>query len=301
MPDFGIMRGFGSKLFSDKLVAGQLPTQLGTIGSVVVELPLLDSYPNAAVAYSLRKLRLLYTGAAIRVRRSSDNTEQDIGFSGSYQLDISSLISFCGSGSGFVTTWYDQSGNGRNAIQTTAANQPQIVSSGSVLNQNSKPSVYFQDSTDRLVCVSSGSTTNNTMVTVSKFNTPLTGYRVIMSIGATSSSCYALLGWGNSPYQRGIYSVNTQSLNGNYTSNQEIWGSTTQTSSAKLWVNGANQTITNSTQTYTANLNEINLGNDEFGSALRGNLQEAIYWNTTQSDTNLIAINTNQNSYYNVY
>ena len=34
MPDFGIFRGFGSKLFSDKLYAGQLPTQLGAIGSV---------------------------------------------------------------------------------------------------------------------------------------------------------------------------------------------------------------------------------------------------------------------------
>ena len=33
MPDFGIFRGFNSKLFSDKLYAGQLPTQLGTIGS----------------------------------------------------------------------------------------------------------------------------------------------------------------------------------------------------------------------------------------------------------------------------
>ena len=41
---------------------------------------LLDTYPNAAVAYSLRKLRTAYTGAAIRVRRSSDNAEQDIGF-----------------------------------------------------------------------------------------------------------------------------------------------------------------------------------------------------------------------------
>jgi len=30
MPDFGIFRGFNSKLFSDKLFAGQLPTQLGT-------------------------------------------------------------------------------------------------------------------------------------------------------------------------------------------------------------------------------------------------------------------------------
>ena len=33
MPDFGIFRGFNEKLFGDKLVAGQLPTQLGLIGS----------------------------------------------------------------------------------------------------------------------------------------------------------------------------------------------------------------------------------------------------------------------------
>ena len=33
MPDFGIFRGFNDKLFGDKLYAGQLPTQLGLIGS----------------------------------------------------------------------------------------------------------------------------------------------------------------------------------------------------------------------------------------------------------------------------
>jgi hypothetical protein len=41
---------------------------------------LLDLYPNAAVAYSLRKLRNAYTGPAIRVRRSVDNADQDFGF-----------------------------------------------------------------------------------------------------------------------------------------------------------------------------------------------------------------------------
>jgi len=41
---------------------------------------LLDTYPDAAAAYSLRKLRADYSGSAVRVRRSSDNTEQDIGF-----------------------------------------------------------------------------------------------------------------------------------------------------------------------------------------------------------------------------
>lgn len=34
MPDFGIFRGFNDKLFGNKLYAGQLPTQLGLIGSL---------------------------------------------------------------------------------------------------------------------------------------------------------------------------------------------------------------------------------------------------------------------------
>jgi hypothetical protein len=33
MPDFGIFRGFNEKLFGDKLYTGQLPTELGIIGS----------------------------------------------------------------------------------------------------------------------------------------------------------------------------------------------------------------------------------------------------------------------------
>ena len=41
---------------------------------------LLDQYgANITAAYSLRKLRTAYTGSAIRIRRFSDNSEQDIG------------------------------------------------------------------------------------------------------------------------------------------------------------------------------------------------------------------------------
>lgn len=148
MPDFGIFRGFGSKLFSDKMYAGQLPTQLGLIGSESFSfVGLLDLYPNAAAAYSLRKLREAYTGSAIRVRRASDNTEQDIGFVDNV-LDTAALTSFCSGTNGFVKTWYDQSGNSKDATQTTAANQPQIVSSGSVILKNGKPSLDFNSSMD---------------------------------------------------------------------------------------------------------------------------------------------------------
>jgi hypothetical protein len=56
---------------------------------------LLDLFPNAAVAYSLRKLRTAYSGNAIRVRRSRDNAEQDINFVGG-DLDTQSLLDFVG-------------------------------------------------------------------------------------------------------------------------------------------------------------------------------------------------------------
>ena len=107
---------------------------------------LLETYSGAAAAYSLRKLRTGYVGNAIRVRRSSDNAEQDIAFDASGNLDTTSLLAFVGSGNGFVTTWYDQSGFNNHITQTTAGNQPQIVSSGVVKLLNNKPSIYFDGS-----------------------------------------------------------------------------------------------------------------------------------------------------------
>jgi len=40
----------------------------------------LDTYTGAQIAYSFRKLRSAYSGNCIEVRRSSDNTTQNIGF-----------------------------------------------------------------------------------------------------------------------------------------------------------------------------------------------------------------------------
>jgi len=107
-----------------------------------VPLSLLTAYPGATAAYSVRKLSTTYTGAAIRVRRSSDNTEQDIGFSG-VNLDETALTTFVGANNGFVTKWYDQTGNGRTAQQNTAIFQCKIVNSGTIISENSKPSIEF--------------------------------------------------------------------------------------------------------------------------------------------------------------
>jgi hypothetical protein len=60
-------------------------------------------------------------------RRSSDNAEIDVGFSGrsGHRLHDCSI----GAGDGFVKTIYDQSGNGKDFTQVTNSNQGKIVSS----------------------------------------------------------------------------------------------------------------------------------------------------------------------------
>ena len=110
----------------------------------------LDNYAGGQAAFSLRKLRAGYTGNCIKVRRSSDNTTQDIGFSGT-DLDTAALLTFCGGGDGFLHTWFDQSTAGRNAVNTSTGEQPQIVSSGSVIQVNGKPAVEFDGSNDTLL------------------------------------------------------------------------------------------------------------------------------------------------------
>jgi Alpha-L-arabinofuranosidase B, catalytic len=109
---------------------------------------LLDSYSGASAAYSLRNLSSAYTGPLIRVRRSSDNAERDIYGTFRGDLDLAALTSFVGANSGFVTTWYDQSGSGRHATQATAASQPRIVNAGAVDTLGGKPSLIFDGTND---------------------------------------------------------------------------------------------------------------------------------------------------------
>jgi len=262
---------------------------------------LLDLYPSAAAAYSIRKLRIAYTGNAIRVRRSSDNTETDIGFSGA-NLDTSSLTSFCGSGNGFVTTWYDQSGNGRNAIQTTAANQPQIVSSSAVININGKPSAKFDGSNDFLSY--SGSTisaiTKTTQIVVSQIAANNANTQFVFHFGQENANqstgiSYAasrkptIFIWGST--ETGVTSsVANQNLifgiNDNPTQSILVNNSISASSSV------ANTNIVNST---------IALGSRvTTGLFFNGNMQEIILYYDSQS-ANQSGIQTNINTYYAIY
>jgi hypothetical protein len=260
---------------------------------------LLDTYSGAAAAYSLRRLSISYTGSAIEVRRASDNSTQDIGFSGE-DLDIATLESFCSGTNGFVTTWYDQSGNGRNATQTTAANQPQIVSSGSVITENGKPAIEFDSINDEL---------SLPRFTYSQLS--VIGISKTTSVGANNSHVLAqtngfLLKSGQSPtnfprfqpYDTGyktaeyeVNSLNTQLLLFGYTSS----------GSANIYVN-SNVGTTGSISTLNNPNNDIFIGKFPTiaDSGNDGPIQEVIIYASDQS-SNRTGIEDNINDFYSIY
>ena len=106
---------------------------------------LLDQYgDDITAAYSVRKLRNDYTGPAMRIRRFSDNSEQDIGFDSDGNLDTTAITSFVGSNSASVVTWYEQSDQASdyNLTQATTSRQPRITdSSGNIFTLNGKPAI----------------------------------------------------------------------------------------------------------------------------------------------------------------
>lgn len=87
----------------------------------------------AAAAYGLRKLRWAYTGPLIKLRRSGDNAEKGfwaVGGDPLGRLNVAEILIWLGGDTGFVVTWYDQSGFGRNVVQATAGKQPILNSDG---------------------------------------------------------------------------------------------------------------------------------------------------------------------------
>lgn len=269
----------------------------GIVGSQITQfVGLLDLYPSAAAAYSLRKLRTAYTGSAIRVRRASDNTEQDIGFVNNV-LDTSTLTTFCIGTNGFVKTWYDQSGNSRDATQTTAANQPQIVSSGSVLLQGTKPTLQFDGTNDFMDA--SGVTTGNpkSIFIPTKFiSLPATEVVIFDSVTTNQALLYKS---GSNNISIGFGSFTSTSYTA--TTNYILYSILHNGSTSNAFVNSTNQILTNANLGTNA-FNGLRIGAVRGTANLfyNGNIPEFIVWGSDQS-SNRTAINTNINSFYSIY
>ena len=116
-------------------------------------------WTRPVAAWSTRLINKSYYGALLRVRRSSDNTELDIGFDVNGDLDTAALLAFVGANNGFVSKWYDQFPHAFHGLQPIAANQSKIVNAG-VLNvdpNGGRPALAFDNTNNYYLCNSNSS------------------------------------------------------------------------------------------------------------------------------------------------
>lgn len=261
---------------------------------------LLDQYSGAAAAYSLRKLDCDYAGSAIRVRRSSDNTEQDIGFVNG-NLDTATLKTFVGTGGsddGFVVTWYDQSGNANNGTQSTSANQPLIVDNGVVLREGTLPCIKFDGSNDYF------------NITAINGDQPFSSFMVQKRTTTGSIGLWISTSSTDFPYTPVIYisfglfiSHSGATKNGNLSSENStarilLSGFATASTTYEVYKNGSSLTLTLTGSSSTGSFNYIGRrGASEYSNATG---QEIILYKSNQT-TNRTSIESNINAYYSIY
>ena len=247
----------------------------------------ISAYSGLSVAYSLRKVVPGYAGFAIQIQSSS--ATQDIGFNSFGDLDVAAIRVFAGSGDAFVKTWYDQSGNGYNATQTTLAVQPKIYSGslGTVVTQGGKPAISFVNNTMNISGIPSSSNYNDfwVMQPTDDIFIPLianSGNRFswVAQQDSTSTSLYEQFG--------------TPSLYKNSTLS-------TPTTRGSIYTafNGYNliHTAGANTTTWTSGW-QIAGYSSPYNFA--GNLQEILIY-TASVSTNRTYIENNINSYYGIY
>lgn len=272
---------------------------------------LLDVVPGATAAYSIRKLSSTYTGSAVEVRRASDNATQQIGFYGG-EIDLGVLTSFCNGTDCFVRTWYDQSGNGNHAIQTTAANQPKIWdSSTGVVLENGKPGIRFDGTDDYLIDYFT-SANFYSIFSVSKHDTTATEKQLYLIRGSVSTkgTGVTINAFGNNGTISGSISdaTNTRVANvsGNYTQNFNL---------TSIFANYTANTLTgylNSTTLGGTDIARIASnsplyglsiganGNDFVGQPIDGIFYELIMYDSDKT-ANRVAIETNVNNFFSIY
>jgi hypothetical protein len=276
---------------------------------------------GALAAYSLRLLDYGYTGPAVTVRRTSDNTTSSIGFDSNGDLDITLLLTFTGTSSAFVTTWHDQSGNNKHISQTVTGSQPLLVRSGSVVtaktfetltnlainpnNNNTKPAIYFNGAFLDLG-TSIGSITQASYYLVFNLAMPsINDYSVMQTNTTLNNDRWKWLGVNNNSY------VNMFSPDGSSRRFFEAFGPTFPVAGTTLWSAfhgpGSNMSIflqgninkgTNTSLAFSSG-SMFRVGRGSV-AVLPGSIQEIILYpdnSTSRKDF----MENNINNYYQIY
>lgn len=285
---------------------------------------------NASMAYSVRRLRSLYTGPAIRVRKGTGTgiATADVGFNlRTGVVDTSSIITiitagsssgytvgatmtfktFYGSSSVYVATWYDQSTNARHVLQATESQQPRIVNAGTLEVSNSKASILFIGSSFTVL--------QATVAATSVFGSGYIGTAAAVleaSGGSTSAFGYITatarwqchINWvgtlyfdAGNPYAR-ITAGN--SANEGFLRNYMVIASATAPT-LRIFVSGASVggAITGTPSALPAGATTFNVGGIALTGYHSGRQSELVIFPTALSATDIDLVNKNQKAFFN--
>tara|TARA_R110002124_G_scaffold148927_9_gene314597 strand:- start:1736 stop:2668 length:933 start_codon:yes stop_codon:yes gene_type:complete len=276
---------------------------------------LLDLYVGAAVGFSFIKLRAAYSGSCVRVRRSSDNTELDIGFNSIF-FDSDALAAFCGASDGFVVKLYDQSLNGNDLEQTTAALQPKIYDSltGIVLI-NGLPGFfhnesYLENATKTAASTSTifitGNIDTSDTTNASYVGYPAAGTSKYLGLyfwGSVVDKYFGFNTWNGDSYGYGgaDSDVGSQSI-----ITALVKDGDPNTSGVKLFHNGTEKTLSQvrSTSVSRNAIDGLYLGR---GGAVTGNqelvgyVQELLIWDNDLTGADRLIIEANINNRFSIF
>ena len=278
----------GTIMTYDSVVSGTKP--------VAVPL-LLDSYPDAAAAYSLRKLRTDYTGPAIKVRRTVGTpSNTDIGFVDD-ELDTASLLSFANGGDVFVAKWYDQSGNVNDVAQVSASAQPKIVSSGVVVTTSGNYAIDFSGATKTLVNATFNNSTQVSSVFTIVKSTSLAPQVITDGVDLASRQVSGYYAGSPSVFaiNKGVTIKSAVPINTNINLLSTFFDV-----NSDLYLNGVQ--ILNSVDAGSNTREGFTLGS-ALGSAasFEGSIFEVIVFDQQNKSSDRVGIETNINTHYTIY
>lgn len=202
---------------------------------------------------------------------------------------------------GFVTTWYDQSGNGRNATQATASAQPVLVTAGILFNNGTmKPSIQFDGSNDYLATATStawpSGSSDRTLNALYQLNATAGNY-IAFGWGSNSTGAYSSIIQNPTVSFYGVSANVTTASAADATLAHRITA-TKSGSTVTVYrdgVSGATGTPSLNTTSNTA----LYIGSDAGGgNFMNGNETEILLYTSALSSTQLTQLETNQTSYY---
>lgn len=269
---------------------------------------LLDQYPGAAAAYSLRELSDAWAGQpVVKVYRASDGATQDMNAS---EITNGTLATFLVTSDGFVNTWYDQSGNGFDATAVgTATNKPKIYTGATqtLVTVNGKPALSFNNTSNGNL-INAGnipynggvswyavlqldSVSNYTRIWGDDINGPIQGYVIFLTQNAyfinDNGIGFNIIGTSTHKTLQEVSSFNFDDSNGNYEYTRD--GINT-TGSIAGWTGPIG----------TSGIANFGIGGGGNGQqVMDGQIQELIIYPNNQS-TNRIKIEDNIHYHYSI-